>query len=264
VTSQNVLIVGAGFVGLEVASVMRTFGAEVTVVEASSRPMSRALSADMSRFFIGSHAADGVRFMFDAQVVAFDGADGRVTSAELDDGRRLAPDLVLNGIGVVPNQEIAKDCGLATSNGIEVDGYLATSDPGISAIGDCTLFKTPHGAPVRLESVQNAVDQAKCCALRIVRRPEIYASLPWFWSDQAGRRLQIAGLTNGLDRTITRGDPSSGKFSVFCFLGDRLLGVESVNSPADHLNARRLLGTGRTLRHEHAADPAFDLKVVAL
>ncbi len=264
VAARNVLIVGAGFIGLEVASVLRGFGAEVTVVEMGSRPMGRALSTEMSRFFVDSHSADGVRFIFNSQVVAFSGEGGRVTGAELGDGRRLAADLVLVGIGVVPNQEIARDCGLATSNGIEVDNSLASSDPDITAIGDCALFKGPDGVAVRLESVQNAVDQAKCAALRIVGRPETYASLPWFWSDQSGRRLQMAGLTDGHDRTVTRGDPSSGKFSVFCFLGERLLGVESVNSPADHLNARRLLAAGRSLRLEHAADPAFDLKAAAL
>lgn len=258
--ARKVVIVGAGFIGLEFASVMRALGADVTIVEAASRPMVRALSTKMSDFFLACHAADGVAFVLDAQVVAFSGDAGRVAGVGLSDGRQLAADLVLIGIGVVPNQELAADCGLATSNGIEVDSFLATADPDISAIGDCALFRSFEGRPVRLESVQNAVDQAKCVALRIVGRPEEYRSLPWFWSDQSGRRLQMAGLTAGHDLVVTRGDPSSGKFSVFCFRGDRLLGVESVNSPADHLNARRLLAGGRFLDRDKIADITFDLK----
>jgi 3-phenylpropionate/trans-cinnamate dioxygenase ferredoxin reductase subunit len=226
--------------------------------------MSRALSAEMSGFFHDCHAADGVKFAFNSQVAGFAGAAGRVESVCLPDGRCLPADLVLVCIGVAPNQELAAACGLATANGIEVDAFLATSDPDISAIGDCALFRNAEGRAIRLESVQNAVDQAKCVARRITGHPEPYRSLPWFWSDQSKRRLQMVGLTSGHDLAVTRGDPLSGKFSVFCFLGDQLLGVESVNSPSDHFNARRLLTAGRSVDHRKAADITFDLKAAGI
>jgi len=154
-----------------------------------------------------------------------------------------------------PNSELARDAGLAADNGIVVDRYLATDDPAISAIGDCANFPTPFASGrVRLESVQNAVDQARCVAARIAGRPEPYERVPWFWSDQGDLKLQIAGITAGHDQSVIRGDPASGHFSVFCFSGDRLIGVESVNRPADHAVARRLLAGEPRLSPQQAAD----------
>ena len=241
----------------------------VTVVEATDRPMARSLSPEMSAFFRGAHERQDVRFVFGATVVRVLGAEGgRATGVETADGRRFPADLVLVGIGVVPNAELAAEAGLAVADGIVVDEHLATSDPAISAIGDCARypcrFAAPGAGPTRLESVQNAVDQGRCVAARLAGRPAPYAAVPWFWSDQGALKLQIAGLATPHERAVVRGDPAAGgAFSVFCFRGDRLIGVESVNRPLDHVLARKLLASGTDLTPEQAADPGFDLKAHA-
>jgi 3-phenylpropionate/trans-cinnamate dioxygenase ferredoxin reductase subunit len=168
------------------------------------------------------------------------------------------------GVGIVPNTELAEAAGLGVDNGIVVDEYLTTSDPVISAIGDCAAFPSCHaGHRVRLESVQNAVDHGRCFAARIAGKRAPYTSVPWFWSDQHGCKLQIAGLTAGREHAVLRGDVEAGAFSLFCFAGDRLVGVESVNRPLDHVLARKLLANGIGLAPEQAADPRFDLKAHA-
>lgn len=264
-TVRQAVVVGAGFIGLEFAAVAAARGVRVTVVEAAGRPMARSLSAEMSDFFRGAHERQGVRFAFGAAVVRVVGADGRATAVETAGGRRFPADLVLVGIGVVPNAELAAEAGLAVADGIVVDERLATSDPAISAIGDCA--RHPHRShdgtlPVRIESVQNAVDQARCVAARLAgKRPTApYAAVPWFWSDQGALKLQIAGLATPHDRAVLRGDPAQGAFSVFCYRGGRLLGVESVNRPLDHVLARKMLANGMDIAPERAADPGFDLK----
>jgi len=171
---------------------------------------------------------------------------------------------VLICIGVIPNAELAGDAGLEVDNGIVVDEYLTTGDPGICAIGDCANFPTPF-APVRvrLESVQNAVDQGRSVAERITGRPMPYQRVPWFWSDQGDLKLQIAGITTGHDTSVLRGNPADRNFSVFCFLSGRLIGVESVNRTADHVVARRLLAGDPELSPEQAADEKYDLRAHA-
>lgn len=174
---------------------------------------------------------------------------------------------MLVGIGVVPNQELAAEAGLAVRDGIEIDAFLATSDPAISAIGDCVRFPSrfasgmPGGDRVRIESVQNAVDQGRCLAARLTGRPAAYDAVPWFWSDQGPRKLQIAGLAAPTDASVLR--RAGAGFSVFRFRDDALSAVESVDRPADHMAARRLLAAGKTLTPEQAADPGFDLKALA-
>ena len=183
---------------------------------------------------------------------------------ETSDGRVLPADLVLICIGVVPNAELARDAGLAVENGIVVDEYLATGAPEIAAIGDCANFPTRFAlGRVRLESVQNGVDQARLVAARIAGKSAPYDKVPWFWSDQAELKLQIAGITAGHDAAIVRGSPESGSFSVFCFRDGRLIGVESVNRPADHIVARRLLMADPRLTPDEAADESFDLRAHA-
>jgi 3-phenylpropionate/trans-cinnamate dioxygenase ferredoxin reductase subunit len=175
-------------------------------------------------------------------------------------------DLVLIGIGVIPNVELAATCNLEIRNGVAVDAHLATADPNISAVGDCASFPSTYAAGefVRLESVQNATDHARCVAARILGRPPLpYSAVPWFWSDQANLKLQIAGLTMNHDQTITRGDPQGTSCSVFCFRDGRLLGVETVNRPADHMAARRLIGNHVALSPAQAADESVDLKAIA-
>ncbi|HEV7440941.1 MAG TPA: FAD-dependent oxidoreductase [Methylobacterium sp.] len=264
----RVAVVGAGFIGLEFAAVAAARGIAVTVVEATPRPMARAVSAEMGAFFRAAHEALGVRFAFEAGVEAIEGANGRVTGLRLAGGERLDADLVLVGIGVRPNQELAEAAGLAVSDGIRVDGLLATGDPAISAIGDCARFPSPFAqglspdGSVRIESVQNAIDQGRSVAARLTGRPAIYTAVPWFWSDQGRHKLQIAGLTAPGDACAMRG--SGEAFSVFRFRNGALSGVESVNRAADHMVARRLLAAGTGLSPAQAADPDFDIKALAM
>ncbi|MBW8267905.1 NAD(P)/FAD-dependent oxidoreductase [Caldovatus aquaticus] len=265
-TARRAVVVGAGFIGLEFAAVAAARGLEVTVVEALDRPMARSVSPLVAAHLRAAHERAGVRFAFGAAVTRIAGEAGRVAAVETADGRRFPADLVLIGIGVVPNAGLAAEAGLAVADGIVVDALLRTGDPAISAIGDCARFpcRFAAGAPVRLESVQNAADQARCLAARLLGRAAPYAALPWFWSDQGALRLQIAGLSVPHDRAVLRGDPAGGQgFSVFCFRGGRLAGVESVNRPLEHVLARRILERGLDLTPEQAADPAFDLKAHA-
>jgi 3-phenylpropionate/trans-cinnamate dioxygenase ferredoxin reductase component len=267
--ARQAVVVGAGFIGLEFAAVAAARGVAVTVVEAADRPMARSLSPAMSAFFRGAHERQDVRFVFGATVVRVLGGEGGglATGVETADGRRFPADLVLVGIGVVPNAELAAEAGLAVADGIVVDEHLATDDPAISAIGDCARhpcrFAAAGTGPTRIESVQNAVDQARCVAARIAGRPAPYGAVPWFWSDQGALKLQIAGLATPHERAVVRGDPAGGAFSVFCFREGRLVGVESVNRPLDHVLARKLLANGIGLAPEQAADPRFDLKAHA-
>ena len=182
----------------------------------------------------------------------------------LGDVRMVCPaDLVLVGIGVVPNIELARDAGLSVSNGLVVDEHLRTEDEGIYALGDCANHPNPFaGRRARIESVQNAVDQAKCIAAAIVGRSENYRSVPWFWTDQFDIKLQMAGLSSGCDLVVTRGEPESRKFSVFYFRDGRLAAVDSINRPGDHLAGRKLLGAGTPMTPEQAADPSVDLKAL--
>ena len=262
---KRAVVVGAGFIGLEFAAAAAAAGAEVTVIEATSRPMSRALTDPMSRFFRDAHARAGVRLVFGAVVTEVHGKAGHVSEVETADGQIFPADLVLVGIGVIPNAELAGESGLAVENGILVDETLCTADPTISAVGDCAAYPLASGggARVRLESVQNAIDHGRCVASRLMGRPRPYRIVPWFWSDQGPYKLQIAGFSMPSDRVVLRGDPDSGAFSAFCFVEERLVGVESVNKPADHMVARRLLANATALTPEQASDVSFDLKALA-
>lgn len=262
---RHVAVVGAGFIGLEFAAVARSLGIEVTVLEATARPMARALSLPMSDFFREAHERAGIAFAFGAVAMRITGEGGRATGIETADGRHVPADLVLVGIGVVPNVELAASADLPVENGIRVDAGLLTEDPAISAIGDCAAYPSAFagGAMIRLESVQNAVDQARCVAARLVGRPEPYRAVPWFWSDQGPLKLQIAGLPVAHADAVPRGDPAAGAFSVFCYDGDALVCVESVNRPADHMIARRLISKGLGITRAEAADPGLDLKARA-
>ncbi|HEV2100589.1 MAG TPA: FAD-dependent oxidoreductase [Stellaceae bacterium] len=261
---REVVVVGAGFIGLEFAAVARAAGIGVHVLEVTRHPMGRVVSAQTSQFFTGAHIGWGSTISLGTGVARILGTNGRVTAVETSDGRVLPADLVLICIGVLPNAELASDTGLGVENGIIVDEYLATGVAEIAAIGDCANFPTRFTlGRVRLESVQNGVDQARSVAARIAGKPAPYDKVPWFWSDQAELKLQIAGITAGHDAAVVRGDPQSGGFSVFCFRGERLIGVESVNRPADHIVARRLLAGDPRLLPEQAADESFDLRAHA-
>lgn len=265
---RRVVVVGGGFIGLEFAAVAHALGVEVTVVEQAPRLMGRAVSEHMSGHFARRHREAGIRCLTGVSIRHLHAADGRVAEVELDNGERLPVDLVLVGIGVVPNTELAQMAGLLTDDGIVVDGALRTSDPHIFAIGDCARFPCahahgPNAVGVRVESVQNAVDQARCVAANIVGRETAYAALPWFWTEQGRLRLQMAGLAPGHDTTVTIGSETDDSFSVLCFAGDRLIAVESLNRAPDHMAARRLLASGSTLSPQRARLSDFDLKAFA-
>ena len=259
--SKRVVVIGAGFIGLEFAATARFKGLEVDVLELASRVMARAVTAEVSEYFQARHAEAGVRIHLGVQATAIEASGDTVTGVSLDDGRHIPADLVVVGVGVLPNIELAADAGLPVGSGIIVDEHLLTADPDISAIGDCALFKSPRfGGSLRLESVQNATDHARCVAARLTGDDRVYDGMPWFWSDQGDDKLQIAGLTTGYDRVVMRGDPAQKAFSAFCYKGDKLLGIESVNRAGDHMFGRRFLPTDRALPLEHAADSNFDLK----
>ncbi len=263
---RRAVVIGAGFIGLEFAASARAKGIEVTVIEAGPRPMARAISQTMSDFFTAQHTAKGITLRFQDGVSRIVGEAGRVTGVETTSGELIGADLVLIGIGVLPNVELALEAGIAVQDGILVDEFMATSDPHISAYGDCARAPNRYSpAPLRLESVQNTVDQARCLAQRLVGKPTPYIALPWFWSEQGSLKLQMVGLTTPHDEAVLRGDPASGAFSVFCFRDGRWLGAESVNRVPEHMLARRLLArqfsTGEAmLSPAQAADVGFDLK----
>lgn len=260
-SANNIVIAGAGFIGLELAAVASKFGKKVYVVEALARVMSRAVTPTMSEFFATAHAAFGVELLLNARMQSIEGSHGHVSGVVLSDGRKIPADLVLVGIGIEPVAELAADCGLTVANGIAVNAQLETSDPKISAIGDCASFPDRWtGQVIRLESVQNAVDQGRCVAHRITGKAADYGAVPWFWSDQRDIKLQMVGLTGGCDRTSIRGSIADRAFSVFCFKGDKLLGIESVNRAADHMFGRRLLAAGATVTPDEVADMSFDFK----
>jgi 3-phenylpropionate/trans-cinnamate dioxygenase ferredoxin reductase component len=260
---RKVVIIGAGFIGLEIAATATSLKAEATIVEIA-RPMGRAVSPIMSDFFLGAHAAFGARFRLGVGVAAIKGREHAETVV-LSDGEGLSADIVVVGIGVVAEDALARARGLECANGIVVDEFLTTSDPAISAIGDCADFPNAAlGFRTRLESVQNAVDQGRAVARRLAGKPnKPYDDLAWFWSDQQDLKLMIAGLSHGVDQWVVRGDPATRAFSTFGFRGGKLAVVESVNRAGDHAAAKRIIGTAKTLTPEEAADPAFDLRALA-
>jgi 3-phenylpropionate/trans-cinnamate dioxygenase ferredoxin reductase subunit len=260
-SGQRVVVIGAGFIGLEFAATARAKGLEVDVIELGTRVMARAVTAEISEFFQTRHAATGMRIHLGVQATSIESDGADVTGVSLSDGRHLPADLVVVGVGVLPNVELAVEAGLPVAAGIIVDEQLLTSDPGISAIGDCALFASPRfGGSLRLESVQNATDHARCVAARLTGDAKTYDGQPWFWSDQGPDKLQIAGLTTGYDRVVVRGDRERGSFSAFCYKSGQLVGVESINRAGDHVFGRKILGLNRSVEPEQAADLSFDLK----
>lgn len=260
--ARHVVVIGAGFIGLEFAAVAATKGVSVQVVELGTRPMARALSKPMSELFSAAHIGWGVSMNYGQTVARITGIEGKVSGVELGDGRSLPADLVVYGIGVLPNAELALEAGLAVANGIQVDAQLLTNDPAISAIGDVVTFPSPFSdTPIRLESVQNAVDQARNVAARLMGKPASYQALPWFWTDQGDLKLQIAGLSDGHDHTVQLGSAESRKLSVLCFRQGQLVAVESCNRPTDHMAARKVLARTSRPTAEQVAAPDFDLKL---
>jgi 3-phenylpropionate/trans-cinnamate dioxygenase ferredoxin reductase component len=238
--AERVAIIGGGYIGLEVAAVACSRGHRVTVLEGQDRVMARSVSPDVSRFFEILHRDRGVRLHTGVGVTEILGVD-RVTAVALTDGRTARADLVLIAAGATPNTELAAAAGLTVADGIVVDNAAKTSAPDIYACGDCTRFPSRrYGRAVRLESVQNAIDQGKAAALAMLGEAPDYDPVPWFWSDQYDIKLQIAGLSGGYDR-VAREDASGGGFSISYFAGERLLAVDAINAPRAHMLARRAL-----------------------
>ncbi|SAL34991.1 FAD-dependent pyridine nucleotide-disulfide oxidoreductase [Caballeronia arvi] len=262
--ARRAVVIGGGYIGLEAAASLRQKGIDVTVVETEPRLLARVASPWMSAFMQRLHADNGVAFAFGRKVVALQALNDAV-SVVLDDDTHLPCDLVVVGIGVIPNTELAAECGLTVAGGIVVDEHARTSDPAIVAAGDCAAF-VPHWSmdarACRVESVQNANDMAKIAALAIAGRPQPYRAVPWFWSDQFDLKLQMAGINTGFTHHVLRGTVEEKKFSVFYFRDDALIAVDSINRPQEHMLARKLLANGARVAPHEAEDAAFDLKGV--
>lgn len=241
----DVVILGGGFIGLEIAATLAQGGRRVTVVEAQDRLLARVVAPAISAHVARRLAASGVRLLTRTTIGRLEGEDGHVAAAITSGGERIAAGMLIVGIGVVPNAELAAAAGLRTANGVCVDGQLRSSAPEILAIGDVASYH--HwlgGTAMRLESVQNATDHARLAARTITGHADNYAAVPWFWSDIGDMKLQMVGLTAGSDRQIVSGDMEENKFSVFHYRGGRLAGIESVNRPADHMLGRKMMGVG--------------------
>jgi 3-phenylpropionate/trans-cinnamate dioxygenase ferredoxin reductase subunit len=239
----DVVVIGAGFIGLEFATGAAKSGKQVTVLEAAPRILARSLSVETAAFLHARHTDNGVRIRTGVTVTGFAGRDGRVAGVRLGDDSVLPADLVVVGIGVVPNAELAVHSGLTVDrDGIVVDEFLRTSDPAIHAIGDVVSFPNSFTrARTRVESVQNAMDQARCLAATLTGTPRPYQDLPWFWSHQAGHLVQIAGIGQGHNTAQVHASADPLSFSTYCYREDRLVAVESIDQPRIHLKARRLL-----------------------
>jgi 3-phenylpropionate/trans-cinnamate dioxygenase ferredoxin reductase subunit len=259
--SKRLAVVGGGYIGLEVAAVAVKLGLEVMVFEALDRVMARAVSRELSQFYERVHREAGVHFEMKTSVEAFEGQTE--LKAVRAGGMTYPADVALVGIGVVPNVELAKDAGLPCEDGIVVDDFARTSDAAIFAAGDCTRHTSHNGEFIRLESVQNAIDQAKHAALAMVGKPTSYREVPWFWSDQYDLKLQIAGLAREGDDLVLRGDPAARKFAVFHLRNGAVAAVEAVNAAPEYIIGRKLIGDGTKVSRERLADTAIPMKNIA-
>jgi 3-phenylpropionate/trans-cinnamate dioxygenase ferredoxin reductase subunit len=257
-TVKNLVIVGAGYIGLEVAAVARKYDLNVTVLEAMDRVMARSASKPVSEFYERVHREAGVVFHLNTGVEGFEGAD-KLTGVRAG-GKTFSADIALVGIGVVPNCEIAEAAGLKCGDGVYVDKTCTTEDPSIFAAGDCTRHHGRNGDLIRLESVQNAIDQAKHAALAMVGKPTPYNEVPWFWSDQYDLKLQIAGLAKPGDQIVLRGDPGLRKFAVFHLRDGAVVAVEAVNAAPEYLIGRKLIADAATVAPERLADLTVPMK----
>lgn len=261
--ARRILIVGAGYIGLEVAASARKAGREVTVLEAQRRVLQRVAGPEISAFFDATHRAHGVDLRLGAMLAGFEGR-GRVERAVLASGDYIDCDAVLVGVGAAPATELAAEAGLAIDNGVATDEHARTSDPAIFAAGDCASHPSRlYGRRLRLESVPNAIEQAKVAGANMAGGSAVYDAVPWFWSDQYDIKLQTAGVAEGADAAVIRGDPGSGRFSVWSLKGGRLLAVDAVNDPAAFLAAKKIIAAKTPLDAKLLADPATDLKSLA-
>jgi 3-phenylpropionate/trans-cinnamate dioxygenase ferredoxin reductase component len=267
-TARNVVVIGGGFIGLEAACSLQKMAKNVSVLEYGPRLVGRAVGEETSEFFLRAHRERGLNILVNARVARLvDGGAGTVSGVELEDGTTLPAEIVLIGIGVVPNTDLAEQLGLTVDNGIVVDANAIASDGTTVAVGDVANMPNPvPGAPkgerIRLESVNNAVEHAKVAAYSLTGRREEYAGIPWFWSNQADLKLQIAGLSLGYDRTLVRRDDERGKFSVLYYRGDQVIAADCVNTPLDFMAVKNALAKQQNIPAEAAADPSVPLKSI--
>jgi 3-phenylpropionate/trans-cinnamate dioxygenase ferredoxin reductase subunit len=260
-SARKLVIIGAGYIGLEVAATARELGLEVTVLEQAHRVLARVTAPQVSSFYEAEHTRRGTRLICGAEVSALEGSQGRVRSVVCTDGSAHAADAVLVGIGVGPRDDLAQAAGIDCMNGIVVDQHCRTSDPNIYAAGDCTSHPSIHyGRRVRLESVDNAFEQASSAALNLLGLPTPHDKVPWFWSDQYDLKMIIVGLSQGYDETVTRGSPESRSFSVCYLHAGELIAVDTVNAPKDQMAARKLVAARARPDREKLAEPAIPLK----
>ncbi|MBA4804861.1 MAG: FAD-dependent oxidoreductase [Brevundimonas sp.] len=257
---RRLAVVGGGYVGLEAAASARALGADAVVIERMDRVLARVASPALSDFFTRYHRQQGVEVLTSAEVTGFEAAGVR-----LADGRLIEADAVLVGVGALACDQLARSAGLACENGVVVDETARTSDPHIHAIGDMTFRPVPAmgGGRHRLESVPNALEQAKQAAAAITGRAPPAPEVPWFWSDQYDLKLQIAGLPDGADRTLVRGEVGPGGFAVFHLAGDRIVCVEAVNAAAEFMGGRQMIGRRTPVDERRLADPGVPMKAVA-
>jgi 3-phenylpropionate/trans-cinnamate dioxygenase ferredoxin reductase subunit len=261
---KRLAVIGGGYVGLEAAASARALGAHALIVERESRVLARVACETLSLFFQDYHGRHGVTFELNAGVAAFEGADGHVTGVRFADGRVVACDVALVGVGAVPNDELAKDAGLETANGVVVDLEARTADPFIFAIGDVAHRPLPlYDRQFRLESVPNALEQAKQAASAILGRPGPAPEVPGFGSDQSDLKLQIAGLPFEADRQVVRGDVANARFAVFHLKGELLQAVEAVNAPPEFMAGKQLIAKRTPVDATKLADPSVSMKEVA-
>lgn len=263
--AQNVVVIGGGFIGLEVAAASRATGKNVTVLEVGPRIIGRVVAEATSEFYLDAHRRRGVEVVLQAKPVRITGdAEGDVTGVELEDGTVIPAEVVVIGIGVIPRTELAEQLGLTVDGGIVVDEHALASDGVTVAAGDCAIMPNPYARgsvdTLRIESVNNAIEQAKVAAATLLGQPAPYASVPWFWSDQADVKLQIAGLNHGYDEVVVRGDRDAEKFSVLYYRDGVLIAADCVNNPAEFLHIRQALTRGQTVPAEVAADSSVSIK----
>jgi 3-phenylpropionate/trans-cinnamate dioxygenase ferredoxin reductase subunit len=256
----RVVIIGGGYIGLETAATARKMGCAVTVLEMADRLMNRVVASNVSEYFAHEHRTQGVKIICNTRVVRLEG-QSRVERVVCADGGTHEADLLVVGVGAIANMQLAADAGLTCENGIVVDEYCRTSDSAIYAAGDCTYHPSRRfEMRVRLESVDNAFEQAKAAALNILDRPTAHDRVPWFWSDQFDNKLLIVGLSQGHDQQVTRGDPATRSFTVCYLKGGELLAVEAINHPKDYMAARKLIADRVRPDLDKLADPLVALK----
>jgi 3-phenylpropionate/trans-cinnamate dioxygenase ferredoxin reductase subunit len=261
--AANVVVVGGGFIGLEIASTARLLGKTVTVLEAADRLMGRVVAPQISQHFLALHRGWGSDIRLRTPVGSIVGENGRVVAVTTADGARIPADIAIVGIGVIPNTELAAAADVTIENGIGVNDFMETNVPEIMAIGDVVSFTHWElNRRIRLESVQNAVDQGKIVAATLLGRREAYRAVPWFWSDQGDVKLQMVGLSGDATRSVLRGSSDAASFSVFHYAGERLVAIDSVNRPADHVLGRRMIGAGISPAPALVEDEGTDLKAL--